>query len=143
MSGANQQHRSNAMRRGLISGGLMMGYLGYLNGFNSQLLEQANLMDAAKMGVISAAADLFTVQLIGRADFIPQTKLVPVIGITPLGLTEAAIAGAGVGTFYKLIYPATEFSIVNIHGRCSWVAVPAGIDLAAQIAGALLYQVNI
>ena len=137
MSDANQQHRNNAMRRGTISAGLMMIYFGYLNGYNSELLEQANLVEAAKMGVISAAADLFTVQLIGRADLIPQTKLVPVIGITPLGLTEAAIAGAGVGGFYKLMYPQTQFSFVNM------VAVPAGIDLAAQVAGALLYQVNI
>jgi hypothetical protein len=137
MSDADQQHRNNAMRRGFISAGLMMGYLGYLNGFNSELLQQANLVEAGKMGVISAAADLFTVQLIGRADLIPQTKLVPVIGITPLGLTEAAIAGAGVGGFYKLMYPQTQFSFVNM------IAVPAGIDLAAQIAGALLYQVNI
>ena len=137
MSDANQQHRNNAMRRGTISAALMMGYLGYLQGFNSQLFQQANLVEAAKMGLISAAADLFTVQIIGRADLIPQTKLVPVIGITPLGLTEAAIAGAGVGSVYKLMYPQTEFSFVSM------VAVPAGIDLAAQVAGALLYQVNI
>jgi hypothetical protein len=134
-------HRNHATRRAMLSGSVMIGYLAFQNrnGGFAAMFSGANASEAFKMGAISAAADMFTYQLLnpllGTMHMgIPQTKLVPVVGITPLGLTEAAVAGAGVGALYTFMYPQTIFDIRTM------VLLPAGMDLAAQMLGAVLYN---
>jgi hypothetical protein len=123
----NQRHRNNALWRGATSGAMMMGYLAYLNGGNfAATFTSANAMEAGKIAAASAAADLFTVQVIGRMDLVPQ-KAFPIVQISPLGLLESAVAGSIYAGAYMAMYPAAGFNAVRM------LAIPAGIDLGAQV----------